>query len=230
MSGEFDRYCDKILKDALGIKDNDDEYIKKQKEYIQVLEKKISLMNSKIDSLESRLGTSGTSMKDMIFRKNKKLRSWVNQQTKAIKDQTKDLDKIIEDQIKQAIVKVEEIYSAKTYVLKNQVVDGYYNLKEVYGTGYITQILFLSPSNDYSIKIMIDDAIVLEESYTYIATKSDYLDNITADLDVATYYLDIKDKHFQKYFSIEITTNSSITFDDLIIQYSIRKEGERRNV
>lgn len=121
-------------------------------------------------------------------------------------------------------IDIKDVYTTKSDSRTNEIINGHYRIKELRGFGIINQILLLAPSNDYNIYILIDGRILWNKPFSYFQNYTDYLDNLSCGLAVATYYINIKNITFQKHISIAIKTNTSITFDEILIKYTIRDE------
>ncbi len=124
-------------------------------------------------------------------------------------------------------VNIKDVYTSKTESKPNEIVNGYFRLKEARGFGRIDQILFISPSNDYSIYLLIDNRVYFSgtKPFSYFQSYTDYLDGVSCGVDSGEYYLNIKNIFFQDNFLISINANSSITFNEMLIKYTIRNES-----
>lgn len=119
---------------------------------------------------------------------------------------------------------VSDLLSTKVHLVENKTVNGKYNIKESRGEGFINQILLKTNSNAYTIQVLVDKNILYDKPYSFFFTDTLNIDNVSAYLTGATYYLSFQNIFFQKSFIIRMVSTTSITLNFVLIRYSIRDE------
>ncbi|KKL47976.1 hypothetical protein LCGC14_2330180 [marine sediment metagenome] len=121
-------------------------------------------------------------------------------------------------------VLVSDVFTSKVYKRETKTVNGRFRLKDSLGIGIINQILLKGDGNDYTIQVIIDDAIMYNDPYSFFFTNSEHIDNVSAYLAAGVYYLTLQNISFQKSLIVRIITTTSIIFNLMLIRYAIRNE------
>lgn len=119
---------------------------------------------------------------------------------------------------------VSDLLTTKVHLAESKTVNGKYTIKNSKGGGIINQILLKSDSNAYTIQVLIDKNILYDKPYSFFFTDTLNIDNVSAYLTGATYYLSIQNLNFQKSFLIRMVSTTSITLNFALVRYSIRDE------
>lgn len=142
-------------------------------------------------------------------------------------DTDKKLDDIITilNSIKDKGLKSYENYTTKTEIISGVVVASkLYRILEGDGKGSIDQILIVSPSTSFSLRVNADKKKYIDHTYTWLATYSDYINDMSAFVVGGVYYASLRDIIFKEHFSIYVNTTASITFPLIYIKYNIIDE------
>lgn len=134
--------------------------------------------------------------------------------------------------IKQNQKKVQEIsVNIENFTTKNSIIDSktmaaseVFEFIDTKGEGIIKQLQLEANTSSFSVRILIDDEIFADKTYTYFNTHSDNIVNMSAFLESAVYYLSLRNIQFQRKVQITITTSAATTFSHIFCNYDIRKE------
>jgi len=119
----------------------------------------------------------------------------------------------------------DNLFTSKTYYKTNKTITSSWRVKESKGTGVIDQILLKSESNQFHVYFLLDDDVNYDHDYTFLYNNSQELHSVSAYKEGAYYILSLRNLNFQDKFSLRLTPLvSSITFDVILINYSIRNE------
>ncbi len=121
-------------------------------------------------------------------------------------------------------VNLEDLYTTRTVIKTEETIASFYEIVRTGGKGMINQILYKTDSNDYTVQIFLDNYALFDKDYSYFSDYSAILENMSAyDLD-GYYYLSIRTLNFLEKFIINVIPNSSITFNEIFVKYTIRDE------
>lgn len=114
----------------------------------------------------------------------------------------------------------------KTFIFQRVNFSGDAVVFEKQASGIISELSFLSDVSDsdnadFSIKIVSDNDVLVDKTYTELAGKNNYRTDITAYNDSSYYALIFKDIAFSSNIVIQIY-NSSATFDEIYLKYHER--------
>lgn len=114
----------------------------------------------------------------------------------------------------------------KSFVFKLVSVSGDRVVFKKEMTGIISEIYFLSDVSDannavYNIKLVSDNDVLYDDSYSNLMARSDYEADMTAFSDATYYILNVQNIAFQNSIIVQIY-NSSATFDHVYIKYHER--------
>jgi len=119
---------------------------------------------------------------------------------------------------------VSDLLTSKVHLVETKTVNGKYTIKESKGEGIINQILLKSDSNAYTIQVLVDKNILYDKPFSWFFTDTLNIDNVSAYLTGAVYYLSIQNLAFQKSFLVRMVSTASMTLNFAHIRYSIRDE------
>ncbi|KKN90798.1 hypothetical protein LCGC14_0223810 [marine sediment metagenome] len=121
-------------------------------------------------------------------------------------------------------VNIEDIYTTRTVIKTEETITAFYEIARAGGKGLINQILYKTDSNDYTVQIFLDNYTLFDRDYSYFYDYSSILENISAYDLAGYYYLSIRTLNFLEKFIINVVPNSSITFNEIHVKYTIRDE------
>ena len=119
---------------------------------------------------------------------------------------------------------VSDLLTTKVHLAESKTVNGKYTIKESKGEGFINQILLKTDSNAYTVQVLVDKNILYDKPYSFFFTDTLNIDNVSAYLTGAVYYLSIQNLSFQKSFIVRIVSTASITLNIAYIRYGVRNE------
>lgn len=128
------------------------------------------------------------------------------------------------ENIKKERALVSDIYSSRVYIAVNKTIAADTRFKESEGKGMINQILLRSNSTAYRLYVLIDNKVAYDFPYSFFASHTADIDNISAYTAGGIYYLTIQNLMFQKNFQLKIATSTSIIFSLLQVRYQIIDE------
>ena len=122
-------------------------------------------------------------------------------------------------------IRDDNLFTSKIYTKTNITITSSWRVKESRGTGFIDQILLISPSNQFHVYFLLDDDINYDNPYTFLYNNSQEIHSVSAYKEGANYILSLRNLNFQKKFSLRLTPlTTSVTFSTVLIRYSIRDE------
>ncbi len=113
-------------------------------------------------------------------------------------------------------------YTTKVEIQDTHTITNRETILDIDGKGRINQILCKGQTNNYGIFILLDGNLTFDKPYSYFSELSDHLENASAFEDDGKYVLSIRNLEFQESARIDITSESSTIFDDILVKYTAR--------
>lgn len=114
--------------------------------------------------------------------------------------------------------------TTKIVDLKNRVVRQSLEIVKENRPGHIKEITIRSPSKDFSIFIVVDNAIKLYRSYDELVTLSPSSETVSAYREAGTdvYVLHVKDLHWTENVLVEVYVTRPVTFNNVWAVFDVQ--------
>ena len=103
----------------------------------------------------------------------------------------------------------------------SKTIDGSYEIMREDTSGAIKELLFVSPSNNYKVRIVLDGDTAYDDSFSDLASVSQSLNDVAAYSSGGNYYLNILNLYYLKSCTIIIETFESIAFSKIYVKYEV---------
>jgi len=103
----------------------------------------------------------------------------------------------------------------------SKTIDGSYEIMREDTSGAIKELLFVSPSDNYKVRIVLDGDTAYDDSFSDLASISQSLNDVAAYSSGGNYYLNILNLYYLKSCTVIIETFESIAFSKLYIKYEV---------
>ena len=103
----------------------------------------------------------------------------------------------------------------------SKTIDGSYEVMREDTSGAIKELLFVSPSDNYKVRIVLDGDTAYDDSFSDLASVSQSLNDVAAYSSGGNYYLNILNLYYLKSCTVIIETFESIAFSKLYIKYEV---------
>lgn len=225
MSDDYDKIYSSLVKQAFGLKDDNEEINKLKNEIIQIETNTATIIKRLVDYIEEQGNKINNWKKQFSQDYKKDIKKLFGKKNNIKQGFTREqIERMIDVRLKDIKVISEDIYSSRTLLKENETIDEILRFINITGTGTVYQILIESPSTDFEVYIMIDNSIIFDKNYAWFNTYSHELQNASAYLKDGNYYLSIRNLPFQERLNVNIKVNTSISFGQILIRYIVRDE------
>lgn len=103
----------------------------------------------------------------------------------------------------------------------SKTIDGSYEIMREDTSGAIKELLFVSPSDNYKVRIVLDGDTAYDDSFSDLASVSQSLNDVAAYSSGGNYYLNILNLYYLKSCTVIIETFESIAFSKIYVKYEV---------
>jgi len=103
----------------------------------------------------------------------------------------------------------------------SKTIEGSYEIMREDTSGAIKELLFVSPSDNYKVRIVLDGDTAYDDSFSDLASISQSLNDVAAYSSGGNYYLNILNLYYLKSCTIIIETFESIAFSKIYVKYEV---------
>lgn len=114
-----------------------------------------------------------------------------------------------------------------TIDLKNLFVSKSYSIVDVNKPGTLKEFVVISPSNKFSVLVLVDGAIMFNRTFNELAEISRQMESIVAFEDDGTYIIGLYDLSWLKEFKLKISVEEPITFKTILALYDLMLTSEK---
>lgn len=95
---------------------------------------------------------------------------------------------------------------------------------KIASVGYLEQVLIISDSTAFTVRVKMDDETFFDDTYTWLNTYSNYINEMSAFDVSSVYYVSLRNFNFRRNFSVELITTDDVTFTLLYAKYKTLDE------